>query len=50
MAELVKIYEQNPNEREIERIVKVLENDGVVIYPTDGVYAFGCSLQLGEGY
>ncbi|MDY3979562.1 MAG: L-threonylcarbamoyladenylate synthase [Tidjanibacter sp.] len=44
MAELVKIYEQNPNEREIERIVKVLENDGVVIYPTDGVYAFGCSL------
>ncbi len=45
MATFVKIYPQNPNEREIERVVKVLRADGVIIYPTDGVYAFGCSLQ-----
>ena len=44
MATFVKIYPQNPNEREIERIVKVLRADGVIVYPTDGVYAFGCSL------
>ncbi len=44
MADLIKIYTDNPNEREIARAVKVLENDGVIIYPTDGVYAFGCSL------
>lgn len=44
MATFVKIYPQNPNEREIERVVKVLRADGVIVYPTDGVYAFGCSL------
>lgn len=42
---MVKIYPQNPSEREIERVVKVLESDGLIIYPTDGVYAFGCSLR-----
>jgi tRNA threonylcarbamoyl adenosine modification protein (Sua5/YciO/YrdC/YwlC family) len=45
MPKLVKIYPQNPSEREIEKVVKILENDGVVIYPTDGVYAFGCCLR-----
>lgn len=45
MAKLVKIYAENPSEREVERVVKVLENDGVVIYPTDGVYAFGALLR-----
>ncbi len=42
---LLKLYEQNPAEKELRRIVEVLENDGIVIYPTDSVYAFGCSLQ-----
>lgn len=45
MARLVKIYAENPSEREIERVVKVLEDGGVIIYPTDGVYAFGCLLR-----
>lgn len=45
MAKFVKIYPQNPSEREIERVVKVLEEGGLIIYPTDGVYAFGCSLR-----
>ena len=45
MAKLVKIYPQNPSEREIEKVVKVLENDGVIVYPTDGVYAFGALLR-----
>lgn len=42
---LVKIYEQNPSDRELRKVVAALENDGVVIYPTDSVYAFGCSLR-----
>lgn len=42
---IIKIYATNPSEREIERVVKVLQNDGVVVYPTDGVYALGCSLR-----
>ena len=34
---LTKIYEQNPSEKELQRVVDVLERDGVVIYPTDSV-------------
>lgn len=45
----VKIYPQNPNEREIEKVVELLENDGVIIYPTDSVYALGCSLKSKKG-
>ncbi len=41
---LVKIYDQNPNEKTIDQVVGVLKNDGVIIYPTDSVYAFGCAL------
>lgn len=40
----IKIYEQNPNERLIRKAVEVLENGGVIIYPTDTVYAFGCNI------
>lgn len=42
---LIKIYPENPNPREIRKVVDALNADGVVIYPTDGVYAFGCSLK-----
>ena len=42
---LIKIYSNNPSDRELDRVVKVLNNDGVIIYPTDSVYAFGCSLR-----
>lgn len=41
---LVRIYPDNPSAKEIDRVAEVLRNDGVIIYPTDGVYAFGCSL------
>lgn len=44
MAELIKIYESNPNEKEIERVVKVLKKGGVIIYPTDTVYGLGCDI------
>ena len=41
---LAKIYEQNPSEKELQRVVDALERDEIIIYPTDSVYAFGCSL------
>lgn len=41
---LSKIYEVNPSEKELMRVVDVLEHDGIIIYPTDSVYAFGCSI------
>lgn len=42
---LIRLYDKNPSERELRRIVEVLRRDGVVIYPTDSLYAYGCSLQ-----
>lgn len=42
---LTKIYPRNPSERELRKVVEALEHDAVVVYPTDGVYAFGCSLR-----
>ena len=42
---LAKIYEQNPSEKELRRVVDLLERDEIIIYPTDSVYAFGCSLR-----
>ncbi len=39
---LIKIYPENPNQKEIDKVVKVLQDGGLVIYPTDTVYAMGC--------
>lgn len=39
---LTKIYPENPNPREISRAVSILKDGGLVIYPTDTVYAIGC--------
>jgi tRNA threonylcarbamoyl adenosine modification protein (Sua5/YciO/YrdC/YwlC family) len=44
MAEFVRIYEENPNPKEINRVVNVLKNGGLIIYPTDTVYALGCDI------
>ncbi|MCT4590776.1 MAG: L-threonylcarbamoyladenylate synthase [Carboxylicivirga sp.] len=41
---LVKIYPENPNEREIRKVVDVLRNGGLVIYPTDTIYGIGCDI------
>lgn len=38
----IKIYPENPNPKEIEKVVRVLQDGGLVIYPTDTVYAIGC--------
>lgn len=44
MAEFIKIYEANPNPREMERAVSILKKGGLVIYPTDTVYSLGCDI------
>ena len=41
---IVKLYEDNPNPREILEIVKILKDGGVIVYPTDTLYAFGCDI------
>ena len=41
---LVKIYPKNPSLEKIREVVQVLAHDGVVIFPTDTIYAIGCSI------
>lgn len=44
MADLIRIYEENPNPKDIKKVVDVLRNGGLVIYPTDTVYGLGCDI------
>jgi len=44
MAELIRIYEENPNPKDIKRVVKIIRDGGLVIYPSDTVYALGCDI------
>ena len=42
MAEVIRIDPERLKARHVARIVEVLRGGGVVIYPTDTVYGFGC--------
>jgi tRNA threonylcarbamoyl adenosine modification protein (Sua5/YciO/YrdC/YwlC family) len=42
---LVRIYNENPNQKQIRQIVDLLEEGGIIIYPTDTVYAMGCDIR-----
>ncbi len=44
MAKFIKIYPDNPNEKEIQKVVKILKDGGLIIYPTDTVYGLGCDI------
>lgn len=39
---LIKIYPENPNFKDVEKAVSILRDGGLLIYPTDTVYAMGC--------
>ena len=44
-AEIRKVYDRNNSQELIDYVVKVLDKGGVIIYPTDTMYAIGCSIQ-----
>ena len=44
MAIFIKIYNDNPNSKEIKKVVDILKNGGIIIYPTDTVYGLGCDI------
>ncbi|MEM7486228.1 MAG: L-threonylcarbamoyladenylate synthase [Bacteroidota bacterium] len=44
MAELIKLFEENPNPRQVSKIGNVLRKGGLIIYPTDTVYGLGCDI------
>ena len=44
MAKIIKIYPENPQENLIDEVVNTLKNGGLIIYPSDTVYALGCDI------
>ena len=39
---LTKIYAENPNEREMGKAIRLLQEGELIVYPTDTLYAIGC--------
>ena len=44
MSKLLKVYNGNPDHLIINQIADKLENGGIIIFPTDSYYSFGCSI------
>lgn len=42
---LLAIHPDNPDNRKITQVVNCLRSGGVIVYPTDTVYSFGCSIE-----
>ena len=45
---LIRIYPENPNQKYIRQVVDLLEAGGIIIYPTDTVYAMGCDIKANK--
>lgn len=48
-AEILTIFENNIDSRKIEMIVNSLKDGGIIIYPTDTVFAMGCDINSAKG-
>ncbi|MFR9672639.1 MAG: L-threonylcarbamoyladenylate synthase, partial [Rikenellaceae bacterium] len=46
---LIKLYKDNTSEKELRRVCDMLRDGGVVIYPTDSLYAIGCAIGSSKG-
>ncbi|WP_457674102.1 L-threonylcarbamoyladenylate synthase [Thiolapillus sp.] len=44
MAQFFQIHPDNPQPRLIRQVVDILQNGGVIVYPTDSSYAIGCHI------
>jgi tRNA threonylcarbamoyl adenosine modification protein (Sua5/YciO/YrdC/YwlC family) len=47
---LLQIHPDNPNPREMAMVIEALENDGLIIYPTDTVYGLGWSINSPKAF
>ena len=45
---LIRLYNENPNPKYVRQIVDLLEVGGIIIYPTDTVYAMGCDIRANK--
>ena len=39
---LLKLYDKNNNPQDLQRVTDILNDGGLIIYPTDTMYAIGC--------
>lgn len=44
MTHILRIDIEKPDDKRIQQVVSVLQNDGIIIYPTDSVYTMGCNI------
>jgi len=49
MAQLIRLYEENPSPKHVKTVIDCLKNDGIVVFPTDTVYGMGCSIGSSKG-
>ena len=41
---LIRLYDENPNPKDILKVVEILRDGGVIIFPTDTIYGIGCDI------
>ncbi|MFN5884657.1 MAG: L-threonylcarbamoyladenylate synthase [Bacteroidota bacterium] len=46
---LLHLHNENPNIRDVKKIIEIIDKDGVIILPTDTIYAMGCRLDSKKG-
>lgn len=44
MAKIISIHPDNPSERQLNQVIQVLREGGIIIFPSDTVYAMGCDI------
>lgn len=49
MAQYFDVHPDNPQPRSLAQAARILEEGGLVAYPTDSCYALGCALGNAEG-
>ena len=50
MAHLVKLHDDNPDPRKVQEVVRALDNNGLIVCPTDTVYSFAAKLGSPKGF
>lgn len=46
---IVSLHPKNPNIRDLKKVLEVLDKDGVIIIPTDTIYAMACRMDSKKG-
>ena len=46
---LINVVAKDPDLRVIQKIIKILNNDGLIVIPTDTIYAFATSMKEQKG-